>query len=70
MTMEQYRRERAEIGKYLRSEGGKRLLSLLERQWNPSMLIGKDPQETAYNVGLRDAYTFLNTLSKEGMNDG
>ena len=46
----------------LMSENGQILMELLENECNPTKLIGADPQITAYNVGKRDVYTYLEEI--------
>lgn len=50
------------IKNLLSTRDGEVLMDELAVVWNPYSLMGDDPQKTAYNVGLRDAYEFLKAL--------
>ncbi len=55
--------ERALTVKYmLESENGKVLMEMLEQECNPDKLIGENPEQTAYNVGKRDVYMYLQLI--------
>ena len=60
----QSQRNRAlmKIKQCLSTEGGSALLEELEEVWEPDTLMGDNPQDTAYNVGLRDAFKFMKQL--------
>ena len=64
-------RERARAAKHvLQSENGQILLDMLEKECNPTKMIGKTPEETAYNVGKRDVYMYvLELLNREDPED-
>lgn len=56
-------RKRALAAKHvLQSENGQVLMSMLEIECNPSKLIGETPEKTAYNVGKRDVYVYLQEI--------
>ena len=64
--MQQSKEQRAHqlgaIQTLLTSDAGKELMAELATTWDQFMLIGETPEVTAYNVGLRDAYKFLQGL--------
>lgn len=64
VSMEQYRHEREEIAKLLASQGGQALLRRLRRSWDTGDLMGKDPYQTAYNVGKRDALREVEAMAE------
>ncbi len=47
----------------LRSDDGQLLLEEIEIMWDAYTLIGATPEKTAYNVGLRDAFKHIYSLS-------
>lgn len=51
----------------LNSEEGQYLVDELKAAWHKEMLLGGDPQQTAYNCALRDAYEFVKQLQSGEM---
>lgn len=50
------------IRECLNTSNGELLVKELEIIWEPDSLMGDNPEETAYNVGLRDAFKFIMQL--------
>jgi hypothetical protein len=48
----------------LNTPAGEELVAELEAAWDPYKLIGATSEETAYLVGLRDAYKFIKHIQK------
>jgi hypothetical protein len=48
----------------LDTEAGSELLDELRTTWDSYKIIGATPEETAYNVGLRDAFKFIEGLQR------
>jgi hypothetical protein len=46
----------------LDTESGTELIDELRQTWDGYKIIGASPEETAYNVGLRDAFKFMEGL--------
>lgn len=65
LTMDQFKERQSEIGKLLRSPGGKALLEHLEREFDPDALFSDDSHITAYRVGQRDAFRYIKSLAGE-----
>jgi hypothetical protein len=54
----------------LSSEQGQELVDELEATWDAHKLIGATPEDTAYNVGLRDAFKFIKDIQDGAFIDG
>ena len=52
------------------SEQGQELVDELEATWDAHKLIGATPEDTAYNVGLRDAFKFIKDIQDGAFIDG
>ena len=52
------------IKHYLNIEEGKEFVDELRDTWDAFDLIGDTPERTAYNVGLRDAFKFIEGLQR------
>jgi hypothetical protein len=50
------------IFNHLNTPQGTQLVDELEEAWDVHTLLGGTPEQTAYNVGLRDAYRFVRDL--------
>ena len=48
----------------LNTPDGMAVMDDLREAWDAHNLLGPTPQETAYNVGLRDAYQYLKNIQK------
>ena len=46
----------------LSSEQGQEFVDELRTTWDAHKLIGDTPEDTAYNVGLRDAFKFIKDI--------
>jgi len=46
----------------LNSPEGEALMQELADMWDANTLLGDSPERTAYNVGLRDAFKFMDML--------
>ena len=46
----------------LSTPAGQDLVEELAQTWDVHKLIGTTPEQTAYNVGLRDAFKFISML--------
>ena len=55
----------ARIKQLLNTQDGKVFVDELEDTWDQFNLMGDTPEDTAYNVGLRDAYKFIRTLQTQ-----
>ena len=53
----------------LTSDAGQDLMDELKEYWDDYKLIGKSPEETAYKVGQRDAYKFLEFITMGNFDD-
>jgi len=49
----------AQIAHLLKTPDGATLLQELSLAWEPTSLLGDNPEHTAYKVGQRDAYHYL-----------
>ena len=58
-TPEERAKQLEEMSQCLKTASGEILMEDLEILWNPYNLIGGTAEETAYLVGLRDAYKHL-----------
>jgi hypothetical protein len=54
--------EMARFKHFLSSPDGEAFVNELELTWDKFDLMGGTPEETAYNVGLRDAFKFIKML--------
>ena len=50
------------------SPSGEKVLEDLENELNPDVLIGKTPEQTAYNVGRRDAFIYIKQMMRYAEN--
>jgi hypothetical protein len=46
------------------SPSGKKVLEDLDKELNPDVLKGKTPDDTAYNVGRRDAFIYIQQMMR------
>jgi hypothetical protein len=55
----------------LMTENGQDFVTELEKAWDAHRLLGADAEDTAYKVGLRDAYRFIRDIQRgDFINDG
>jgi hypothetical protein len=55
----------------LMTENGQDFVDELEKAWDTHRLLGADAEDTAYKVGLRDAYRFIRDIQRgDFINDG
>lgn len=54
----------ASIKRLLSTPDGEMFVDELQAAWDPYRLIGDTPEDTAYNVALRDAYYFVRSLQR------
>jgi len=54
--------EKRAVQHILRSENGQKLMAMMERECNPPKLMGSTHDDTIYNVGKRDAYTYMEEI--------
>ena len=59
-----------QIEHLLNTPDGIELMEELALTWDMPTLLGVDTQRTAYHVGLRDAYKFLEMLQNGEIFDG
>lgn len=52
------------------SPSGKKVLEDLDKELNPDVLKGSTPDETAYNVGRRDAFIYIQQMMRYAENAG
>jgi len=65
------RQRRLEVFKQvLNTQDGKKLMAELETLWDAQWLRGDSEAETNYNVGLRDAFKYLQALQNGDMING
>ncbi len=56
------------IQRLAQTEHGQAFMELLEETFQSGSMMGKDPQETAYNVGQYELVSYLQSLQKVGAN--
>ena len=50
------------------SPSGEKVLEDLENELNPDVLMASTPHETSYNVGRRDAFTYIKQMMRYAEN--
>lgn len=66
MSQSERKARQAEIALMLRSEPGKKLLEMLEEDWNPPFpLVNPDDENQTYiNMVQRDCYYYIKSLAE------
>jgi hypothetical protein len=62
LDQDKLRNKAAKFHRLFTSPDGKLVLQDLEDELNPDVLIGKTSEDTAYNVGRRDAFVYIQQL--------